>query len=68
MLLPHGYTLATYDHLPAIRNLSLLAVVVTVVSAVLWVRLVGRVTAAQADVHVLADAVETVRQAEGARP
>jgi hypothetical protein len=67
ILLPHGYTLGTYAHLPAIRNLSLVAVGVTLVSAVLWVRVVGTVTAAQTDVQVLAEAVETVRQAEAAR-
>jgi hypothetical protein len=66
-LLPHGYTLGTDDHLPTVQNLSLLAVAATVISAVLWLRVVSRVTEAQSDVHVLALAVEAVRQAEAAR-
>ena len=67
-LLPHGYTLAGDEHLRPVRELSLLAVGVTALSAVLWLRLVGRVTEVQADVQVLAEAAETVRQAADARP
>lgn len=68
ILLPHGYPLADYDRLPTVRALSVAAVPVMVLAAVLWVRLVRRITAVQSDVQVIAEAVETVRRAEAARP
>lgn len=66
-MLPHGYPLGHQENLPTIRLLSVVAIGVTILSAVIWLRVVSRVTAAQADLRLLAEAVEVVRQADGAR-
>jgi hypothetical protein len=66
-MLPHGYPVGQAENLPTIRLLSVAAIGVTILSAVIWLRVVKRVTAAQADLRLLAEAVEVVRQADGAR-